>query len=76
MYEDGETKSREHNIGTSGKVLSVQPETEAHVVKGAPHGYFWLRVTLTNARHEPRAVFWGNPVCHIVGRIKSSVTRR
>ena len=51
MHLDHLLESREHEIGRSGQIVAVQPETVAEPMRGPPNSDLGLGASLANTAH-------------------------
>ncbi len=54
MDQDHLPEQREHEVGGTGQVPSVQTEPETETVGQPANGHLWTGVLSTNARHQGR----------------------
>ena len=52
VNQDGEPVARQYNVGAPRKVLSVEPEAEAHLVEHAPDGSLGQGVPSPDRAHH------------------------
>jgi hypothetical protein len=53
VNEDNNAMSRQDNVGGAGKIIGVQPESQARPVQSLTHHDFWFRVARANRAHRP-----------------------
>ena len=56
MHEDRRPMPRQHEVGTAGQVLRLQPEAESEPMHEGAHEELGLRVTATDLGHEARSL--------------------
>jgi len=64
MNEDHAVVLRQYDVGGSGKVLSMQPESESAAMECAPDELLGLGVLASNLRHDGASLRGGEYVGH------------
>jgi hypothetical protein len=64
MNEQDRPMLGQDDVGTSGQVCPMQPETKAESMRGLSREYFRLRVFVAHGAHVLRPLFAGQMICH------------